>query len=85
MNISLISAPESFLLFSQKNSVRRMLSDIKEAPDMILPITGLRNVKSIAYNPITRHIFWVDGRTKTIKRQDEYGNNVSGRINYSLR
>ncbi len=37
-------APKSFLLFSQKNYINRLLPDLPDSPDVILPIRGLKQV-----------------------------------------
>ena len=38
-------APKSFLLFSQKNYINRLLPDLPDSPDVILPIRGLKQVR----------------------------------------
>ncbi|KAG8563697.1 hypothetical protein GDO81_016176 [Engystomops pustulosus] len=67
------SLPSSFLLFSQKTAINRMLVDEQQSPDIILPIHGLRNVKAIAYDPLDKLIYWVDGRQNIIKRAKDDG------------
>ncbi|XP_068117072.1 low-density lipoprotein receptor-related protein 5 [Hyperolius riggenbachi] len=67
------SLPTSFLLFSQKTSINRMLVDEQQSPDIILPIHGLRNVKAITYDPMDKLIYWVDGRQNIIKRAKDDG------------
>lgn len=69
-------APESFMLFSQKNAVSRLVTDTNDALDIILPIHGMKNVKKIAYDPVKNHLYWIDGRTQTIKRAYENGSNL---------
>ncbi|KAG9475315.1 low-density lipoprotein receptor-related protein 5 [Eleutherodactylus coqui] len=67
------SLPSSFLLFSQKAAINRMLVDEQQSPDIILPIHGLRNVKTITYDPVDKLIYWVDGRQNIIKRAKDDG------------
>ncbi|XP_033011997.1 low-density lipoprotein receptor-related protein 5 isoform X1 [Lacerta agilis] len=67
------SSPSSFLLFSQKTAISRMIPDDQQSPDIILPIHGLRNVKAIDYDPLDKFIYWVDGRQNIIKRAKDDG------------
>ncbi|OXB59694.1 hypothetical protein ASZ78_012615, partial [Callipepla squamata] len=53
------SSPTSFLLFSQKSAISRMIPDDQQSPDIILPMHGLRNVKAIDYDPLDKLIYWV--------------------------
>lgn len=70
------AVPTSFLLFSQKTAINRMLVDEQQSPDIILPIHGLRNVKAISYDPVEKLIYWVDGRQNAIKRAKDDGTQV---------
>ncbi|XP_020639840.3 low-density lipoprotein receptor-related protein 5 [Pogona vitticeps] len=67
------SSPSSFLLFSQKSAISRMIPDDQQSPDIILPVHGLRNVKAIDYDPLDKLIYWVDGRQNIIKRAKDDG------------
>ncbi|XP_009877538.1 PREDICTED: low-density lipoprotein receptor-related protein 5-like [Apaloderma vittatum] len=67
------TAPASFLLFSQKSAISRMIPDDQQSPDIILPMHGLRNVKAIDYDPLDKLIYWVDGRQNIIKRAKDDG------------
>ncbi|TKC52294.1 hypothetical protein EI555_000413, partial [Monodon monoceros] len=66
------SPPTTFLLFSQKCAISRMIPDDQHSPDLILPLHGLRNVKAIDYDPLDKFIYWVDGR-QNIKRAKDDG------------
>ncbi|KAL4830050.1 hypothetical protein H8958_013925 [Nasalis larvatus] len=66
------SPPTTFLLFSQKSAISRMIPDDQHSPDLILPLHGLRNVKAIDYDPLDKFIYWVDGR-QNIKRAKDDG------------
>lgn len=65
-------APSTFLLFSQKFAISRMIPDDQLSPDLVLPLHGLRNVKAISYDPLDKFIYWVDGR-QNIKRAKDDG------------
>ncbi|XP_067906739.1 low-density lipoprotein receptor-related protein 6 isoform X2 [Heterodontus francisci] len=67
------SPPTSFLLFSQKNAINRMVIDEQQSPDIILPIHSLRNVRAIDYDPVDKHLYWIDSRQNVIRRAQEDG------------
>lgn len=76
--------PKSFLLFSQKTAIRRLLvndSSTESVPDVVLPIRNpkkaLRNVKALDYDPVRQHIYWISGKAKSIKRAKVDGTEVS--------
>lgn len=75
-SVCLTLAPSTFLLFSQKNAISRMIPDDQHSPDLILPLHGLRNVKAIDYDPLDKFIYWVDGR-QNIKRARDDGTQAS--------
>ncbi|XP_032511733.2 low-density lipoprotein receptor-related protein 6 [Danaus plexippus] len=62
------SEPEEFLLYAQKNAVGRLLAANSECSDAFIPLTGLRNVKAIEYDPISRHLYWMDEENHSIRR-----------------
>ncbi|KAE8613421.1 hypothetical protein XENTR_v10007716 [Xenopus tropicalis] len=66
------SPPSSFLLFSQKNAINRMVIDEQQSPDIILPIHNLRNVRAIDYDPLEKQLYWIDSR-QNIRRAQEDG------------
>ncbi|XP_015208455.1 low-density lipoprotein receptor-related protein 6 isoform X1 [Lepisosteus oculatus] len=68
------SAPTSFLLFSQKTAINRMVIDEQQSPDIILPIHSLRNVRAIDYDPLDKHLYWIDSKQNVIRRAQEDGN-----------
>uniref|UniRef100_A0A8C1PZ80 Low density lipoprotein receptor-related protein 6 n=1 Tax=Cyprinus carpio TaxID=7962 RepID=A0A8C1PZ80_CYPCA len=71
------SAPTSFLLFSQKTAINRMVIDELQSPDIMLPIHSLRNVRAIDYDPLDRQLYWIDSKQSAIRRAQEDGNQVS--------
>ena len=71
--------PKSFLLFSQKTDISRLLvseSETTSDPDIVLPIKGLRNLKAIDYDPVKQHVYWISGKSKSIKRAKVDGKEV---------
>ncbi|XP_053506614.1 low-density lipoprotein receptor-related protein 6 isoform X3 [Ictalurus furcatus] len=68
------SAPTSFLLFSQKSAINRMVMDEQQSPDIILPIHSLRNVRAIDYDPLDKQLYWIDSKQNVIRRAQEDGN-----------
>ncbi|ETE69657.1 Low-density lipoprotein receptor-related protein 6, partial [Ophiophagus hannah] len=71
------SAPTSFLLFSQKNAINRMVIDGLKSPEIILPIHSLRNVRAIDYDPLEKQLYWIDSRQNIIRRSQEDGSQSS--------
>ncbi|KAJ3612345.1 hypothetical protein NHX12_020621 [Muraenolepis orangiensis] len=68
------SAPTSFLLFSQKTAINRMVMDEQQSPDIILPIHSLRNVRAIDYDPLDKQLYWIDSKQNAIRRAQDDGN-----------
>jgi hypothetical protein len=83
-----VAAPASFLLYSQRNSISRLVMEPGEegdedaeagaddSLDMVLPIHGLRNIKALDYDPVDLYVYWIDGRQKSIKRAHDNGTQV---------
>ncbi|XP_007943117.1 low-density lipoprotein receptor-related protein 5 [Orycteropus afer afer] len=65
------SPPTTFLLFSQKCAISRVIPDDPHSPDLILPLHGLRNVKAVDYDPLDKFIYWVDGRQNVKRAKDD--------------
>lgn len=70
LSASLSAAPSSFLLFSQKASISRMVLG-EQSPDIILPIHVLRNVRAVSYDPLDRLVYWLDGRQNIRRARDD--------------
>ncbi|XP_029697135.1 low-density lipoprotein receptor-related protein 5 isoform X2 [Takifugu rubripes] len=73
------SAPTSFLLFSQKSGISRMVPG-DPSPDIILPIHVLRNVRAVSYDPVDQLVYWLDGR-QNIRRASDDGTTSSVTVN----
>uniref|UniRef100_A0A8D3DN13 EGF-like domain-containing protein n=1 Tax=Scophthalmus maximus TaxID=52904 RepID=A0A8D3DN13_SCOMX len=71
------TSPTSFLLFSQKTAINRMVIDEQQSPDIILPIHSLRNVRALDYDPLDKQLYWIDSKQNVIRRAQEDGNQVS--------
>lgn len=56
-NVSCIS-PKNYVIFSQKNSFGRLLTNASDAPDAPIPVLA-RNIRAIEYDPIQHTIYWV--------------------------
>ncbi|KFM78305.1 Low-density lipoprotein receptor-related protein 6, partial [Stegodyphus mimosarum] len=69
--------PQRFMLFSQRNSINRFLVDTLDSPDITLPIHGIKNIKAIDYDPVESFVYWIDGRTKTVRKSHINGTKVS--------
>ena len=70
-------APKSFLLFSQKNYINRLLPSLPDSPDVILPIRGLKQVRGIEFDPVNQHLYWIDGRSQAVRRALDNGTQAS--------
>lgn len=68
--------PTTFLLYSQKNKISRLLMQPpedggqEEVPDIVLPIKRARSIQSVSYDQVEDMIYWVDhGRGEQPARQ----------------
>lgn len=66
--------PTSFVLYSQRNSIVRYLPDMGDCPEAVLPVHLLKTVRAIAFDPESRYLYWIEGKTHSIKRAPEDGN-----------
>uniref|UniRef100_A0A8C4XW01 LDL receptor related protein 6 n=1 Tax=Gopherus evgoodei TaxID=1825980 RepID=A0A8C4XW01_9SAUR len=78
------SAPTTFLLFSQKNAINRMVIDEQQSPDIILPIHSLRNVRAIDYDPLDKQLYWIDSRQNIIRKAQEDGSQSGSQSNLDM-
>lgn len=67
------SPPTSFVLYSQRNSIVRYLPGAGDCPEAVLPVHQLKTVRSIAFDPVSRYLYWIEGKTHSIKRAPEDG------------
>lgn len=80
------SAPTSFLLFSQKAKISRFIMDefdLDSAPDVVLPLSMLRNVTAMEYDPVEHFVYWINSgrKTKAIKRAKFNGSDMTTFVN----
>ncbi|KAG7206637.1 hypothetical protein KM043_000315 [Ampulex compressa] len=61
-------APRHFVIYSLRNAMVRFLPDINDCPDTVLRLQGLKNVRAVEFDPITQHIYWIDGRSQSIRK-----------------
>jgi low density lipoprotein receptor-related protein 5/6 len=62
--------PETFLLFSQRTAITRIIPDV-DAPEVLLPIQGLKAVRALDFDPVDSMVYWIDGNSRTIRRAAE--------------
>ncbi|XP_047545765.1 low-density lipoprotein receptor-related protein 6 [Vanessa atalanta] len=62
------SEPEEFLLFAQKNAVGRIVVANGECNDAFIPLTSLKSVRAIEFDPIDRYLYWMDDESHSIRR-----------------
>lgn len=60
--------PSQFILFGQKNKISRLIDDPHQVPDLVLPVQGARDIRSIAYDSLERMIYWIDYGSKKHQR-----------------
>uniref|UniRef100_A0A2H1W340 SFRICE_002592 n=1 Tax=Spodoptera frugiperda TaxID=7108 RepID=A0A2H1W340_SPOFR len=60
--------PEEFVLFALKNAIGRIVNTNGECSDAYIPLTGLKNVKAIEYDPVNKHFYWMDEDSHAIRR-----------------
>lgn len=48
-----------FLLYSQRNSLNRLLLDTSDCPDVPLPVQGLKNIRALEFDPVSQYLYWV--------------------------
>ncbi|KAH8340133.1 hypothetical protein KR067_010390 [Drosophila pandora] len=68
--------PKNYIIFSQRNSFGRLLPNTTDCPNIPLPVSG-KNIRAVDYDPITHHIYWIEGRSHSIKRSLVNGTKVS--------
>lgn len=78
------TAPQSFLLFSQKNEISRLVieqTDPSSSPDVVLPIKQLRNIRAIDFDPVKKFVYWIGGKSRVIKRAKLNGTQTEALVN----
>ncbi|RZC32195.1 low-density lipoprotein receptor-related protein 6, partial [Asbolus verrucosus] len=62
--------PKQFMIYSQKNLTVRLLPIPTGCLEAVLPIQGLKGVKAIDFDPIQNFLYWIEGKTQSIKRAE---------------
>jgi len=74
-------APDTFLLFSQRSSITRMIiNSAEDAPDMKLPIHSLKSVRALDFDPVDSVTYWIENQSKRIRRARDTAVRVSGTV-----
>jgi len=73
-----VLVPHSFLLVSERAVIIRLATTDNPAmsPDVALSVSRLHNVRALAYDVNIDFIYWIDGRTKSIRRARDDGSQV---------
>ncbi|KAL6424282.1 hypothetical protein ACFW04_009838 [Cataglyphis niger] len=62
-------APRQFMIYSLRNAIARYLpNQADDCADVVLRVPGLKNIRAIEFDPVTQHVYWIDGRTMSIRR-----------------
>ncbi|XP_033244554.1 low-density lipoprotein receptor-related protein 5-like [Drosophila miranda] len=67
---------KNYIIFSQMNSFGRLLSNTTDCSNVPLPVCG-KNIRAVDYDPISHYIYWIEGRSHSIKRSLANGTKVS--------
>ncbi|XP_044749919.1 low-density lipoprotein receptor-related protein 6 [Coccinella septempunctata] len=65
--------PKEFMVYSQKNLTVRLILDTPDCPEAVLPISSLKMVKAIEYDPIHNFLYWVEGKSHALRRAEVTG------------
>ncbi|KAJ8981147.1 hypothetical protein NQ317_013812, partial [Molorchus minor] len=65
--------PSNFMIYSLRNLVVRLVPDTSDCPEAVLPIQGLKAVKAIDFDPKSNFLYWIDGKSHSIKRSEASG------------
>ena len=63
------------MLYSTRKNIRRILFNLSDNLDVVLPVRGLSDVLAIDYDINSHLVFWIDGTTKTIRCAFQNGTN----------
>ncbi|XP_071487623.1 low-density lipoprotein receptor-related protein 4-like [Diadema antillarum] len=76
--------PSTFLLFANRQSIRRISMDTPDHTDVALPIDNLQNPVALDFDSIERKIYFTDVFLDVIRRADYDGSNVETVISEGL-
>uniref|UniRef100_A0A8D0BEN1 Low-density lipoprotein receptor-related protein 4 n=1 Tax=Salvator merianae TaxID=96440 RepID=A0A8D0BEN1_SALMN len=78
-------APETYLLFSSRGSIRRISLDTSDHTDVHVPVPELNNVISLDYDSVDGKIYYTDVFLDVIRRADLNGSNMETVIGQGLK
>ncbi|XP_069077783.1 low-density lipoprotein receptor-related protein 4 isoform X3 [Pleurodeles waltl] len=78
-------APESYLLFSSRGSIRRISLDTSDHTDVYVPVPELNNVISLDYDSVDGKIYYTDVFLDVIRRASLNGSNMETVIGEGLK
>ena len=55
------------MLYSTRKNIRRILFNLSDNLDVVLPVRGLSDVLAIDYDINSHLVFWIDGTSNTIR------------------
>uniref|UniRef100_A0A8C2AGE5 Low density lipoprotein receptor-related protein 4 n=1 Tax=Cyprinus carpio TaxID=7962 RepID=A0A8C2AGE5_CYPCA len=77
--------PETYLLFSNRVSVRRISLDTNDHTDVYVPVPELHNVISLDYDSVERKLYYTDVSLDVIRRVNLDGSNMETVISQGLK
>uniref|UniRef100_A0A8D2LQ87 LDL receptor related protein 4 n=1 Tax=Varanus komodoensis TaxID=61221 RepID=A0A8D2LQ87_VARKO len=78
-------SPETYLLFSNRGSIRRISLDTNDHTDVHVPVPELNNVISLDYDSVDGKIYYTDVFLDVIRRADLNGSNMETVIGQGLK
>ncbi|XP_073514999.1 low-density lipoprotein receptor-related protein 4 isoform X1 [Phyllobates terribilis] len=78
-------SPDTYLLFSSRDSIRRISLDTDDYTDVYVPIKELNNVISLDYDSVEGKIYYTDVFLDVIRRVDLDGNSMETIIGEGLK
>ncbi|XP_061237314.1 low-density lipoprotein receptor-related protein 4 isoform X3 [Bos javanicus] len=78
-------APETYLLFSSRGSIRRISLDTSDHTDVHVPVPELNNVISLDYDSVDGKVYYTDVFLDVIRRADLNGSNMETVIGRGLK
>lgn len=60
------------MVYSQKNLTVRLILDTPDCPEAVLPISSLKMVKAIEYDPVHNFLYWVSYLEFTMVYSSQY-------------
>ena len=77
MKNGVCQAHSNFIIFGQRNKFSRLIlnDNPTSIPDMMLPILGARDIRSLSYDSTKKQIFWIDYGSKN--RKHHHGSSIN--------